>query len=142
MAASPLYDRMKRELPALLARVPAGRLVTHGVLGRHFGVDPRHIVNLVTGLDDTERGTLPWWRIVADGGAIGRHAQREPQIAALRAEGVPVAPAGIAQDLAARIVTDLTASSQARSTAATAATTAAPARSRGMKSHPTTTVKR
>jgi alkylated DNA nucleotide flippase Atl1 len=132
---------MKRELPALLARVPAGRLVTHGILGHHFGVDPRHIVNLVQGLDDAERAELPWWRIVADGGAIGRHARRDEQISLLKAEGVPVAPAGIAQELPSRLVHDLKAA-PAKPASATVVASPAPSRSRGMKSHPATTVKR
>lgn len=135
MAGVAGYDRIKVEVLALLARVPAGRIATHGAIGRHLGVDPRHIVNVMTGLDDAERATAPWWRVVADGGAVGRHGLRAEQMAKLRAEGVPVAPVGIAMELDARAMRSFDEPAKAAAPSPTGAS-AAPSRSRGMKSHP------
>lgn len=128
-----------KRLAELLALVPSGRLVTHKVLSTALGIDMRHTAALLLQLGDEERSRLPWHRAVADGGAIGRHLWREEQMARLRAEGVPVAPAGIAQEMAARAIASfddikpLPAPAQAAGGAPPAP---APSRSRGMKGRP------
>jgi methylated-DNA-protein-cysteine methyltransferase related protein len=135
VAGSAAYARIKADVLAIVGKIPAGRLVTHGAIGRHLEVDPRHIVNVMTLLNDAERTRVPWWRVVANGGAIGRHALRDVQIRLLLADGVPIAPAGIAQDVTARAVTDFSRPASAIAPQASA-TGAKPSRSRGMKSHP------
>jgi methylated-DNA-protein-cysteine methyltransferase related protein len=139
MAGSAAYARIKADVLAIVAKIPEGRLVTHGAIGRHLGVDPRHIVNVMAILDTADRASAPWWRVVADGGAIGRHGLRDDQIARLRADGVPVAPAGVAQEVATRAVTDFAKTVPAIAKPETA--DGKPSRSRGMKTHPSSTLK-
>lgn len=107
MTAGTPYARIKRDCLALAARVPAGYVVTHKQIADQLKVSPQHISNVFAGLDDTDRTNLPWWRIVADGGAIGRHPRRDEQFQRLTAEGNVLSPVGIVQDLAARRVLDL-----------------------------------
>ena len=130
---------IKRDILALVAFIPQGRLATHGAIGRHLGVERRHVANVLIALTDAERASLPWWRVVADGGAIGRHRWRDEQMAKLKTEGVPVAPAGIVRELTERAVRDLNANSAFASTLANAThatgNTIAHSLSRGTKSH-------
>ncbi len=139
MAGSAAYARVKADVLAIIAKIPEGRLVTHSAIGRHLGVDPRHIVNVMAILDDADRADVPWWRVVADGGAVGRHPYRDDQIARLRADGVPVAPAGVAQEISTRTVTDF--AKPMIAIAKPAIADQKPSRSRGMKSHPGTSLK-
>ncbi|HEX4892236.1 MAG TPA: MGMT family protein [Hyphomicrobiaceae bacterium] len=76
-------------------RIPAGRVVGIGTLAAAVGVDRRLAKSLLQQLTPEQRALHPWHRVVEDGGAIGRHPWREHQIDRLRAEGIPVAPAGI-----------------------------------------------
>lgn len=125
---------MTARLAAALAHVPAGRLVTIDVLARHLGINRPETQGLVAAQRDAAEGTLPWHRVVAEGGAIGRHRHGDLQMARLRAEGIPVSPAGIVEGLAERAVQDLT--RQAPSPPPPASPSSSPGRSRGMKSHP------
>ncbi len=68
---------------------------------------PRHIATILANLDDEERDRVPWHRVVADGGAIGRHRHRDDQIARLRADGLPVSAAGIVGGMEAAMVANL-----------------------------------
>lgn len=124
----------------VIGRIPRGRVATHRQIGMHLSIAPAHIAAMLTTLDDAERASAPWWRVVADGGAIGRHAARDTQMQMLRAEGLLVAPAGIVQDLADRRVRSLEAprpGDQPRDEPV--APTQPQARSRGMKGRPTST---
>ena len=137
MAGSVAYARIKADVITIVAEIPAGRLATHGAIGRHLAVVPRHVAYVLSMLNDMERETIPWWRVVADGGAIGRHQRRDDQMQRLKQEGCAVAPAGFVQDFAARVIADVTAPGAAIQPTPTTAD-GKPARSRGMKSHPVT----
>lgn len=76
------------------------RIITPAVM-------PRHIATILANLDDEERDRVPWHRVVADGGAIGRHRHRDDQIARLRADGLPVSAAGIVGGMEAAMMTNL-----------------------------------
>lgn len=137
MANPPAFTHVKSSIVALVSRIPAGYVATHGDIGRHLALFPRHVVTVLAALDETESRTIPWWRVVADGGAIGRHPRRDEQMARLREDGVPLSGAGIVQELAERRVTNLSAPPAAPfERRADPAGAAAPSRSRGMKSHP------
>jgi alkylated DNA nucleotide flippase Atl1 len=136
MANSAAYDRIKRETLTLVSRIPAGYVSTHGDIGRQLAVQTRHVAHILAELDATERDTTPWWRIVAQGGAIGRHTWRDDQIARLKKDGITLSGAGIVQDMADRRVKDLS-NPPAVPLARPGHTTAGGSgRSRGMKSHP------
>jgi methylated-DNA-protein-cysteine methyltransferase-like protein len=140
MAGSTAYARIKADVLAIVTKIPEGRLTTYGAIGRHLDVYPRHVAYVLTTLDDLDRTRVPWWRVVADGGAIGRHQRRDDHIARLKAEGIPVAPAGIAQELAERAIIDL-ANPPSGITKRPDTDAGKPSRSRGMKSHPGTSLK-
>jgi methylated-DNA-protein-cysteine methyltransferase related protein len=132
--------KIRADVLDVIRRVPAGRVATHGQIGAEMGIAPAHIAAVMAVLTDDERSTAPWWRVVADGGAIGRHAGRDIQIQKLRAEGLLVAPVGIVQEMAQRRVASLAPVPPGRATPE--ATPKEPARSlsRGMKGRPTSTV--
>ncbi len=134
---TPQLAQAKRRMLELIGRIPAGRLATHVQLSVALNIDRRHVAALLLQLDDGERAGAPWHRVVADGGAIGRHPHREAQMALLRAEGVPVAPAGIAQQLAERRIESFDDVIEAMSPAPAERPAA---RTRGMKGAPKTTV--
>lgn len=137
MPSSSTSARETSDLLATIQRVPAGYVSTHSDIARHLTADPRRVAHILATLDEQQRQTVPWWRVVADGGAIGRHALREEQMARLRADGVPVSSAGIAQELADRRVKDLDAPPAGPfALRAEGTSTNQPSRSRGMKSHP------
>ena len=125
---------------ALVARIPAGRLTSCNAIGRQLEVAPSHVAAVLASLGEHERQNVPWWRVVADGGAIGRHRWREAQMLHLRSEGIAVAPAGIVCDLAARSLEAFPVSFSAKSKIAGQAAPAVQptlSRARGSKSHPT-----
>ncbi len=139
MSSSDPHARIKAEVLALAAHVPAGRVATHAQFSIKLKVISRQIATIFAGLDDAERARVPWWRIVADGGAIGRHPHRDEQMQRLRDEGLLVSPAGIVQELAARRVTEL---SMPRPGQPKAPPPPPPSRSRarGMKDKPTSSI--
>ncbi len=92
----------RRRLLDLVAQVPVGRVTTLGILATELLLPPRRITHMLRLRDAATRTTVPWWRVVADGGAIGRHPDRDEQLQRLRTEGVPVAPVGIVREFAER----------------------------------------
>jgi methylated-DNA-protein-cysteine methyltransferase related protein len=144
MAGSAAYARIKADVLDLARRIPAGRVATHKHIGVYLKVMPRHIAYILATLDGLERETVPWWRVVADGGAIGRHLRRDEQMQRLRAEGVVLSPVGIVQDLAERAIEDVAALAAGRilqaPTQPVSVTDVKPSRSRGMRGKPTSSV--
>jgi methylated-DNA-protein-cysteine methyltransferase related protein len=133
--------KIKADILEVIRRIPAGRIATHGQIGAHLGISPVHIAAMMAAMDDADRATAPWWRVVADGGAIGRHAGRDAQMKQLRAEGVVVAPVGIVQELSERRVRSLAAPQPGAPLREEPALPSHPlSRSRGMKGRPTSTV--
>lgn len=118
----------------MIAVVPAGRVVGLDVLAQRLAVLPTVVATLISGLTEEERDRVPWHRVVAKGGAIGRGPHRDTHFARLVREGVPVSPAGIVQDMARVAVTELDVF--ARSERTEAATAPPLSRSRGMKDRP------
>ena len=138
MTAGDAHARVKAEVLALTAHIPAGRIATHAQFSVKLKVMARHITTVFATLDDGDRAHVPWWRVVADGGAIGRHPHRDEQMRRLRAEGMLVSPAGIVQDVASVRVADL---AIPKPGAPKQAPPPAPrARSRGLKDKPTSSV--
>jgi methylated-DNA-protein-cysteine methyltransferase-like protein len=89
----------KAELLALVRNIARGRVTTVEILADETGVPPPVIVVLLQQLSEDERDMVPWHRVVAKGGAIGRGPHRDQQFACLVREGVAVSPAGIVQDM-------------------------------------------
>lgn len=139
MVRPPAERRVASEMLALIAAIPAGRVATTDALARRLNVIPTVIATLLNGLTTDERDTVPWYRVVAKGGAIGRGPHRDAQFAKLVREGVPMSPAGIVQDMARIAIAEFAAGAKmaARGTAPPPIGATAPAsRSRGMKDRP------
>lgn len=137
MLRPPAERRMTQELLGLIAAVPAGRVVGIDVLAKRLAVIPTVVTTLINGLTEEERDRVPWHRVVAKGGAIGRGPHRDAQFARLVREGVPVSPAGIVQDMARVAVTELAVAARPPSKEAAPVPPPAPlSRSRGMKDRP------
>lgn len=107
MAGSPTFAHIKADVLAIIAALPRGKVTSPTVIGVSLGVMPRHIATILANLDDEERDRVPWYRVVADGGAIGRHRHRDEQIARLRADGLPVSAAGIVGGMEAAMLANL-----------------------------------
>ena len=93
MAGSPAFAHIKADVLAIIAALPRGKVTSPTVIGVRLGIMPRHIATILANLGDDERDRVPWHRVVADGGAIGRHRHRDDQIARLRADGLPASSA-------------------------------------------------
>ena len=136
MSSSPANTRASAQLVALLRSIPAGYVATHGAVARFLKLDQRHVMTLLQSFDEATRAETPWWRLVADGGAVGRHTLRAEQIARLAADGVPLSPVGIVQELADRRINDLVNPPSEPFKLRATTPSGALSRSRGMKSHP------
>lgn len=137
MLRPPAERRMAQDLLVLIATVPAGRVVGLDVLAKRLAVIPSVVTTLLNALTEDERDRVPWHRVVAKGGAIGRGPHRDTHFARLVREGVPVSPAGIVQDMARVAVTELDQSArQVRADAVPIVPPPTLSRSRGMKDRP------
>jgi methylated-DNA-protein-cysteine methyltransferase-like protein len=128
----------KSKFLTLLRCVPSGRVTTSDILADAIGIPPPVVHAMLTRLTEDERDLVPWHRVIAKGGAIGRGPHRDQQFARLVREGLPVSPAGIVQDLARVMTTtfDERPSEHQKPSDTSQAEAPSPAgRSRGMKSH-------
>ena len=144
MAAAHRHGDNDSRLRGLLDKIPGGRVAAISTIADELALAPRAVETMLRRLGAAGETALPWHRIVADGGAIGRHALRDVQIARLKAEGVPVSPAGIVQEFGARRMANFAEGGHAGPTAGAKVEAAAPgpSRSRGMIGQPSSTVKR
>lgn len=124
---------VKAELLDLLQKVPLGRVTSPDALGNELGVPSSLVMTLLSQLSDDERELVPWHRVVAKGGAVGRGPNRDQQFARLVREGVMVSPAGIVQDLPRHMIS---AFDDAILTKNAKDASPKPGRSRGMKDRP------
>lgn len=132
MTTTPNTAQLISDLRRLTLAIPLGRLITFGTLSAHLKTSPRHIATLMETLAGTAPDSFPWHRIVADGGAVGRHARREEQIRRLQADGVAVSQGGFVQDFTRVVILDI-----AVPMPAPVAAPAGPlSRSRGIKDRP------
>jgi methylated-DNA-protein-cysteine methyltransferase related protein len=102
-----MASRSKAELLTLLRKIPIGRVTTAECLAAETGIPAPLTVTMLSQLSEDERDIVPWHRVVAKGGGIGRGPHRDQQFARLVREGVTVSPAGIVQDLARHLLATL-----------------------------------
>lgn len=126
----------RADLLTLVRAVPTGRVTTFDVLAEKIGEPPAFVQARLASLSEDERDFVPWYRVVAKGGAIGRGPHHDQQFARLVREGVQVLPAGIVHDMPRFLVT-FEAAPQERQKRSEAPPEPTPplSRSRGMKSH-------
>lgn len=127
----------KADLLTLVRTVPTGRVTTFDVLAERLGEPPTLVQARWARLTEDERDLVPWHRVVAKGGAIGRGPHRDQQFARLVREGVQVLPAGIVHDMPRFLVTfDALPPERQKQTETPPETSRPLSRSRGMKSRP------
>lgn len=123
-------------LLSLVRAVPTGRVTTFDILAEKLGEPPALVQARLARLTEDERDLVPWHRVVAKGGAIGRGPHRDQQFARLVREGVQVLPAGIVHDMPRFLVTFDALSPERQKRLETPPQPSQPlSRSRGMKSH-------
>lgn len=69
---SPFFARIKRDCLAIAAHIPAGKVTTFSSVGKHLDVPPRHVAYVLATLTPEELAAYPWWRVVGEGGALGK----------------------------------------------------------------------
>jgi methylated-DNA-protein-cysteine methyltransferase-like protein len=123
-------------LLSLVRAVPTGRVTTFDMLAEKLGEPPALVQLRLARLTEDERDLVPWHRVVAKGGAIGRGPHRDQQFARLVREGVQVLPAGIVHDMPRFLVSfDATSPERPKQPETPQQTSQPLSRSRGMKSH-------
>ncbi len=146
MAQGSSHAKLTADLIALLQRIPRGQVLTVPAVSRALNT-PERLVTTLLGSLQARRSNVPWHRVVMEGGALGRHADRDTHLGRLRTDGVAVAPAGIVQDMARVAIRDaeLLPKSPAKFADGPAAETSPapatpPSRSRGRLGAPKSTV--
>ena len=86
--------RVRAKLLALVGDIPFGSVASVDMLALKLGVLPPLVATMLSQLTEDEREIVPWHRVVAKGGAIGRGLLRDRQFARLIEEGIVVSPAG------------------------------------------------
>ncbi|MBB5690430.1 hypothetical protein GXW77_13345 [Roseomonas alkaliterrae] len=84
-------------MPRIVARVPAGRVVSRADAGAHRDITPRHGAPVLAMLAPIVAATLPWHRAVAADGALGTPKAGPDDMvrrAVLAAEGAVSSPGG------------------------------------------------
>jgi methylated-DNA-protein-cysteine methyltransferase related protein len=93
MAKSPFFARIKEDILAIVAHIPEARLTTFVAIGNHLDVMPRHVAYILSTLEDEKKAILPWYRVVGDGGALGKPkfgADGIQQAELLKSEGIAI----------------------------------------------------
>jgi methylated-DNA-protein-cysteine methyltransferase related protein len=128
----------KSELLSLLREIPLGRVVSTESVARQLGIPLAVVLTMLAQLNEDDREQVPWHRVVAKGGAIGRGPHRDQQFARLVREGIMVSPAGIVQDLPRFMIAALDSASLSKESLVSSESSALKpgGRSRGMKQRP------
>lgn len=95
MPKSAAFVRIKREVLAIAAAIPAGRVTSFRAVGLHLDVEPRHVAYILARLTHEEQARVPWHRVVSDTGALDRpkhDGQGRSQAELLAAEGIGIDP--------------------------------------------------
>ncbi len=93
MPKSIAFAQIKAGTIEITANIPVGRVTTYGAIGEHLNVMPRHVAYILTTLSLEEKLELPWYRVVADRGAISSgklNVQHYAQINYLQQEGIKI----------------------------------------------------
>jgi methylated-DNA-protein-cysteine methyltransferase related protein len=93
MPKSTAFAQIKAGTIEITANIPVGRVTTYGAIGEHLNVMPRHVAYILTTLSLEEKLELPWYRVVADRGAISSgklNARHHAQIDYLQQEGIQI----------------------------------------------------
>jgi methylated-DNA-protein-cysteine methyltransferase related protein len=91
MAKSSAFIEIKLGILEIAAKIPVGHVTTYSAIGEHLNVMTRHVAYILATLSLEEKLEFPWYRIVADKGAISAsklNSRYLAQIEHLKQEGV------------------------------------------------------
>ncbi len=92
MPKSAAFIQIKAGILEITSKIPEGRVTTYQAIAQHTNVMSRQVAYILAMLTDAERQDLPWYRVVADKGAIlssGKLPSRHiAQIDRLQKEGI------------------------------------------------------
>jgi methylated-DNA-protein-cysteine methyltransferase related protein len=103
---SPFFARIKRDVLAIIASVPPGRLVTFKDIAAHLDIQARQVAYLLAMLEDADQARLPWFRAVPENGTLATNKSNSfgiSQSELLRVEGIEIMPDGRILQLAMRL---------------------------------------
>ncbi len=63
-------EKTKQKVIDLVNQIPAGKVVTYGMVGNHLGVIARTVGWIMASLTDAEMESVPWHRVIGSGGSI------------------------------------------------------------------------
>jgi methylated-DNA-protein-cysteine methyltransferase related protein len=93
MPKSSAFIQIKAGVVEITAKIPVGRVTTYSAIGEHLNVMARHVAYILTTLSLEEKLELPWYRVVADRGAISSGkltAKHNSQIEYLKQEEIKI----------------------------------------------------
>lgn len=105
LAIKATYTRMNADVLAVVRSIPAGRLTTVDAISTFLGVPVRHVTFLLARRFDADRESVPWHRVLAHRGALGRvlyNAAGRSQADLLADDGVTVGYRGRVAEFNAR----------------------------------------
>lgn len=91
MPKSEAFARIHAEVMQVANAIPSGQVTTFAAIGAFLDVVPRQVAFLLARRNDSDREAVPWYRVVADDGALGRpkyDAWGRSQRELLEAEGI------------------------------------------------------
>jgi methylated-DNA-protein-cysteine methyltransferase related protein len=103
---SPFFARIKRDVLAIIASIPPGRLVTFKDIAGHLDLQARQVAYILAMLDDADKARLPWFRAVPENGTLATTQSNSfgiTQAELLRMDGIEVMPDGRVLQLARRL---------------------------------------
>ena len=106
MPKSAAYARIKADILRIVVTIPEGRVATFGDIGRHLDVMPRHVAYILTMLSDEEKARIPWHRVVAEKGGLGKpkfNGFGISQAELLASDGIEISVAGTVEEFNERL---------------------------------------
>jgi alkylated DNA nucleotide flippase Atl1 len=72
VAKSEAFARIHRDVMQVAAAIPKGKVASFADIGAFLDVVPRQVAFLLARANDPARESVPWHRVVADDGGLGR----------------------------------------------------------------------
>lgn len=72
MARSKAFIGIKRDVLLIVAALPPGTVTTFASIGEYLSVVPRHVAYILATLTSEEQRSVPWQRVVGEGGKLGK----------------------------------------------------------------------
>jgi methylated-DNA-protein-cysteine methyltransferase related protein len=90
MPKSAAFIQIKQGVLEITSKIPVGHVTTYAAIGEHLNVIARHVAYILATLNIEEKLELPWYRVVAENGAISSgkfNSRHHAQVESLKEEG-------------------------------------------------------